>query len=54
MFKENFPTVTAWVTEMTADTEKSDLSYQWVLQQQPVPGQEHQLSGGQVFHHVRG
>ena len=32
----------------------SDLSYLWVLQQQPVLGQEHQSSGGQVFHHVHG
>ena len=35
-------------------TETSDLSYPSVLQQQPVLGQEHQSSGGQVFHHVHG
>ena len=31
-----------------------DLSYLSVLQQQQVLGQEHQSSGGQVFHHVNG
>ena len=35
-------------------TERSDLSYLSVLQQQPVLCQGHQSSGGQVFHHVHG
>ena len=35
-------------------TERSDLSYLSVLQQQPVLSKEHQLSGGQVFHHGMG
>ena len=35
-------------------TERSDLSYLSVLQQQPVRSQEHQSSGGHVFHHVHG
>ena len=57
MFQENFPTHTqvwtAFTIEMTAQ-ERNDMSYLSVLQQQPVLGQEHQSSGGQVFHHVHG
>ena len=34
--------------------ERSDLSYLSALQQQPILSQEHQSSGGQVFHHVHG
>ena len=37
-----------------AEREELALSYLWLLQQQLVQGQEHQSSGGQVFHHVHG
>ena len=57
IFKENFPTNTSleqpepskWLS-----TERSDLSYLWVLQQQHVQRQEIQSSGSQVFHQVHG
>ena len=35
-------------------TERRDLSYIWMLQQQTVLGPEHQSSLGQVFHHMHG
>ena len=35
-------------------TERSGLSYLSVWQQEPILSQEHQSSGGQVFHHVHG
>ena len=56
MFQENFHTNTQVWNRLSHrnDCLKSDLSYLWVLQQQPVLSQEHQSSGGKVFHHVRG
>ena len=39
--------------DMTDESEECS-SYPVVLQQSPVPGQEHQSSGGQEFHHVHG
>ena len=57
MFQKNFPTNTSLEPPEPSKwlpTERSDLSYLSVLQQQPVLGQEHQSSGGQVFHHMHG
>ena len=45
MFKENFPTDISMVQPETSKwllTERSDVSYLWVLQYQPTLGQEHQ------------
>ena len=44
---------TAGAIKITADSEKRS-EYLSVIQLQPVLGQEHQSSGGQVFHHVHG
>ena len=58
MFQENFPTNTqVWNSPLPSkwqQTQRSHLSYLWVLQQQPVIGQELQSSAGRVFYHVHG
>ena len=57
MFQKNFPTHTSLEPPEPSKwlpTERSEMSYLSVLQQQPILSQEHQSWGGQVFHHVHG
>ena len=58
MFQENFFTNTQVWNPMTHRNDCRQrgviMRYLSVLQQQPVLGQEHQSSGGQVFHHMHG